>query len=34
MVDAMAGVQAASEAPNNASSRPVTEFGDDIISHM
>jgi len=33
MVDARAGVQAAGEVAN-ASTRPVTEFGQALISHM
>ena len=33
MVDAMAGVQVAAEAANNASTRPVNEFGEGVISH-
>ena len=33
MVDAMAAVQAAGEVAN-ASTRPVTEFGQAVISHM
>ena len=34
MVDAMVGVQAAAEDANNASTRPVTEFGQAVISRM
>jgi hypothetical protein len=33
MVDAMVGVQAVAEAANNASTRPVNEFGEGVISH-
>ena len=33
-VDAIAGVQAAAEDANNASTRPVTEFGQAVISRM
>ena len=33
-VDEMVNVQAVAEAAINASTRPVTEFGDPIISHM
>ena len=30
----MTGVQAAAEAANNASTRPVTEFGEAVVSHI
>ena len=33
MVDGRVGVQAAAEAVNNANTRLVTKFGEDVISH-
>jgi len=33
MVDVMVGVQAAAEAVINTNFRPVTEFGEALISH-
>ena len=30
----MPGVQDAAEAANNASARPVTEFGEAVVGHM
>ena len=33
MVDTMVGVQAAAEVANNASTKPVNEFGEGVISH-
>ena len=32
MVDAMVGIQVEAEAVNNTNSRPVTEFGEGVIS--